>query len=256
MAWRIVRVTLSRAFSVGEPVRRGLPPRPVARLSSPNSASRSALRFACRPTSCRASASSSSSSSSARRFRYCLSASRSSCGPASPSGDRILAGCRNQRQGKHGFARSRNELAQMPEALEVGARGRSCRYTTMCHTPPSGRSVALLVGSTRDVCLSSSVNLLSGREVAHALGERKGLAQELRRRRLLSLLVGHPRDREQRRRHRPVHVANAGCAELLPELKRAFPERARLVENAARLQNFTHAVAGAHLGDAVAAPLR
>ena len=27
----------------------------------------------------------------------------------------------------------------------------------ICHTPPSGRSVALSVGSTRDVCASSSV---------------------------------------------------------------------------------------------------
>ena len=46
MAWRIVLVTLSRAFSAGEPDRRGLPPSPVARLSSAISASRSALRFA------------------------------------------------------------------------------------------------------------------------------------------------------------------------------------------------------------------
>jgi hypothetical protein len=41
MAWRIVRVTLRRAFSAGDPVLRGLPPRPVARASSLRSASRS-----------------------------------------------------------------------------------------------------------------------------------------------------------------------------------------------------------------------
>jgi hypothetical protein len=48
MAWRIVLVTLRRAFSAYEPDRRGLPPSPVARLSSAISASRSALRFASR----------------------------------------------------------------------------------------------------------------------------------------------------------------------------------------------------------------
>jgi hypothetical protein len=51
MACRIVLVTLRRAFSAGEPDRRGLPPSPVARLSSAISASRSALRFASRSAS-------------------------------------------------------------------------------------------------------------------------------------------------------------------------------------------------------------
>ena len=45
MAWRMVLVTLRRAFSASERDRRGLPPSPVARLSSAISASHSALRF-------------------------------------------------------------------------------------------------------------------------------------------------------------------------------------------------------------------
>src|SRR5215471_3238901 len=104
MAWRIVLVTLTRAFSAGEPVRRGLPPSPVARLSSAINAWRSALRSACRLWSSR------SAASSILSERLPIQN-----GAGVGGGERLVAEGADQRQRGDGLVGPRQQLAEMPQ---------------------------------------------------------------------------------------------------------------------------------------------
>ena len=120
MAWRIVLVTLTRAFSAGEPDRRGLPPEPRRSLELRDQ--RLALGG---PLSLPLAI-------AAERRRVELVIQLGEALPILPErlpiehragvggGERLVARCSDERERGHGLVGPREQLAEMPEALQVG----------------------------------------------------------------------------------------------------------------------------------------
>ena len=164
--------------------------------------------------------------------------------------DRLVTGRSHERQGGYELARVRDELAEMPETFEV-------RYVDVRAVEVDEPDAAL--GPQRGALgwlnlrrLPEELrHLLCGGDLTHLLRDRKALAQERRRGGQVSLLGGHTRHREERSRHRAVHMtglvlsqpgggsSHAQRTELPPKLKGSLPEGAGRVEYAARLPDLT-----------------
>src|SRR6202011_5291397 len=130
---------------------------------------------------------------------------------------------------------SRDELAEMPEPFQV----RHVDVRAVEVDPPDATlwpKRRALRGLNLRRLPEELGHLLCGRNFARLLRDREALPQELRGRAQVSLLGSHARHREERGRHRALHVTGivrsraqqleAQRTQLAAKLKRPLPEGA------------------------------
>ena len=133
------------------------------------------------------------------------------------AGQRALARRSDQRKRRHWLMRSGDQLAQVPEALQI--RNMQARAIELDEPDAILRAQDRTLrrfGLRRPP--EQFGHQPCGVDLAHLLRQREALTEELHGRFQIALLFGHAGHREERRGHRAVHVADPQCAKIPSKL--------------------------------------